>query len=174
VLGDVDARLASAGDALNGIRLSTVSISPGPTVRAYTDGRTTLTEILAELGVEFRPGPAVGGTDDNGRVTLSLEQLSVLDGDALLLLQSDVVPGEADALAEAQASPLWAALPAVAAGAVITLDRLSYPGAQGAARFTDDLTAALSVQRHASSRLVTEPSSLISLVSVPNIVRCER
>jgi iron complex transport system substrate-binding protein len=143
ILADVDARLASAGDALNGIRLSAVSISPGPTIRAYTDGRTALTEILVELGIEFRPGPSVGGTDDNGRITLSLEQLSLLDGDALLLLQSDVVPGEADALADVQSSPLWSALPAVAAGAVVTLDRLSYPGAEGAARFADDLAAAL-------------------------------
>jgi iron complex transport system substrate-binding protein len=143
VLAAVDARLASAGDALNGLRLSAVSISPGPTIRAYTDGRTTLTEILVELGVEFRPHPAAGGTDDNGRVTLSLEQLPLLDGDALLLLQSDVVPGEADALADVQANPLWAALPAVSGGAVVTLDRLSYPGAEGAARFADDLAAAL-------------------------------
>jgi iron complex transport system substrate-binding protein len=143
LVADVDARLSSAASTLGGRSLSVVSVSPGPLVRAYTDGRTTLTEVLAELGVEFRPDDTTPGADDNGRVTLSLEQLALLDADALVLLQSDAVPGESDALAEVSSAALWQNLPAVSSGVVIELDRLAYPGAVGLADFVDDLVTAL-------------------------------
>jgi iron complex transport system substrate-binding protein len=143
VLADVDADIAAAAAQLDGVELSVASVSPGPLIRAFTDERTLLTELLAESGVRFRPDATTPGADDNGRVTLSLEQLTLLDGDAFLLLQSSAVPGEDDALAEVQSQGLWSALPAVAADRVIVLDRLGYPGVTGAARFVTDLAKGL-------------------------------
>jgi iron complex transport system substrate-binding protein len=143
VLADVDARLATAGAVLAGREMSLASISPGPTIRVYTDGRTSLTEVLVEVGAVLRPDPSVGGLDDNGRLTISLEQLQLLDGEVLVLLQTSTVPGEDDALGDVTSSALWNAIPAVAADRVITLDRLAYPGTVGAAQFIEDLAAAV-------------------------------
>lgn len=143
VLVEVDAEFARATTVLTGKEVSALSVSPGPLIRAYTDQRTQLTDVLVDAGVVLVPGSGTSGTDDNGRITLSLEQLELLSADILLLLQSDVVPGEAEALADVKSSPLWAALPAVRGGHVVTLDRLAYPGATGAARFVTDLAAAL-------------------------------
>jgi iron complex transport system substrate-binding protein len=141
VIGDVEAELDEASQVLDGEAMSVASISPGPLVRAYTDERTNLTEIMAELGIVFVPDS--GDTDDNGRITLSLEQLGVLSGDTLVLLQTNVIDGEDQAVADIEASPLWPSLPAVESGRVIELDRLAYPGALGAGAFATDLAAAV-------------------------------
>jgi ABC-type Fe3+-hydroxamate transport system substrate-binding protein len=143
VLQDVDAAFDAAAATLGGVEISAVSVSPGPLIRAYTDDRTQLTDVLLDAGAALVPGAGSSGADDNGRLTLSLEQVSLLSADVLLLLQSSIVPGESDALADVETSPLWSTLPAVQSGTVITLDRLSYPGAEGAVRFVTDVAAAL-------------------------------
>jgi len=137
----IEAQLADARGVLGGTQVSVLSISPGPFIRAYTDDRTTLTEVIDDLGMEFVPDG--GDTDDNGRIQLSLERLGQLTGELLVLLQTEVVEGEDAAVGQVTGSPLWSTLPAVTADAVITLDRLAYPGADGVARFAADLAAAV-------------------------------
>jgi iron complex transport system substrate-binding protein len=139
----IEADLEAARTALDGVTMSALSVSPGPFIRAYTDDRTILTELMVdELGIELVPGPGTDGTDDNGRIELSLEQLGVLQGDVILLLQATIVEGQDAAVATVVASPLWSTLPAVRADRVVTLDQLAYPGASGAAAFATDLAEA--------------------------------
>jgi iron complex transport system substrate-binding protein len=141
----IDATLDEARGTLDGTVMSVASVSPGPFIRAYTDERTALTEIMADLGVVFTPDG--GNTDDNGRIEVSLEQLGILDGDLLVLLQSSLIDGVDTALSDVEESPLWATLPAVRNGAVIELDQLAYFGADGVAAFASDLAAAVEASR---------------------------
>ncbi len=143
VAARVDGAFADAASALGGRELSVVSILPGPLVRAYAAGGIDLVDHLLDVGVVLRPGADEDAIDATGRIVLSDERFDLLDAPTLLMLQSDLIEGEADARAGVEASPLWSTLPAVAAGDVVVLDRLGYPGALGAAAFLDDLTAAL-------------------------------
>jgi iron complex transport system substrate-binding protein len=138
----IDAELDDVRSVLDGQEMSVASVAPGPFIRAFTDERTQLTEIMAELGVVFVPGG--GDTDDNGRIEVSLEQLGVLSAPVLVLLQSSFVEGVDQALADVEASPLWATLPAVQDGTVVELDQLSYFGADGVAAFARDLASGVS------------------------------
>lgn len=142
-IATIEADLDTARTALDGVRMSALSVSPGPFIRAYTDDRTILTELMVdELGIELVPGPGATGTDGNGRIELSLEELGVLQGDVVVLLQATIVEGQDIALATVVESPLWATLPGVRADRVVTLDQLAYPGAAGAAVFATDLATA--------------------------------
>jgi iron complex transport system substrate-binding protein len=143
IAAGVDAAFADASATLSGRELSVVSILPGPLVRAYADGGIDLIDHLLALGVQLRPGPGTEGVDATGRIVLSEERFDVFDAPAMLMLQSDLVDGEADARAAVEASALWQTLPAVASGDVVVLDRLGYPGALGAAAFVADVAAAL-------------------------------
>jgi iron complex transport system substrate-binding protein len=144
VIAGIEADLAAAAAQVNGMNVSVASITPGPLVRVFTDERSTLTELMIELGLVFSPGPGdVSSTDDNGRAELSLEQLGLLDGDAIVLLQATFIEGVDQAVAQVQASPVWPSLPGVQAGRVVVLDQLAYPGASGAARFATDLAQVL-------------------------------
>lgn len=140
-IAEIEAELDDAREVLDGVTVSALSISPGPFLRAYTDDRTVLTQIMSEVGMRFVPDG--GDADSNGRIEISLERLGELSGELLLLLQTTVIEGEDAAVAQVEASPLWPTLPAVSSGAVVTLDRLGYPGADGAGRFATDLADAV-------------------------------
>ena len=90
-------------------------------------------------GCRFDPARSDAAPDANGRVYLSLEQLGILDAPTLVLLQSETVQGEQEALDQIEANPLWATLPAVRDDHVIVFDRLGYPGAAGQIRFLGEL-----------------------------------
>lgn len=135
-------RHAAAREVLEGRRLSVASIFDPTFIRAYTDERTFLVQVMVDAGVELVPEAAsVDGVDAAGRIQLSLEQLGLLQGDILVLLQR--IGLEDAGVAEIAASPLWQTLRAVENDAVITLDRLGYPGAEGAASFATDLAEAV-------------------------------
>lgn len=132
----------AARDTLDGVRISAVSIFDQSFLRAYIDRGTFLVDVMVDAGVEMVPSADdIDGADAVGRVQLSLEQLGTLQGDVLLRLQRIGV--EDEAAAGVAGSPLWSTLPAVKNGSVVTLDRLGYPGAAGAAAFATDLAAAV-------------------------------
>ncbi|MEM9745360.1 MAG: ABC transporter substrate-binding protein [Actinomycetota bacterium] len=143
---DLDERFAAIDDAfeaarpdIDGRSFSTLAIFANLFIRAYTTGDHRLMGVITDLGGELIPSD-LDGADGTGRVVISLEQFTLLEGENLLLLQTDE---EASAVEEAEATPLWPAIPAVQADRVITLDRLGYPGAEGLARFATDLAAAV-------------------------------
>jgi iron complex transport system substrate-binding protein len=123
--------------------VSVATIYPGPSVAAWVDGRTAIPRAVVDAGCQLVPGAGEGAPDRNGRLFLSPEQLDLLQAPRLVLLQSDTVEGELDAVDALDADPLWQALPAVAGDEVVVLDRLGYPGTPGQLRLVEDLVAVL-------------------------------
>lgn len=122
---------------------SVVAIYPGSNVAVFTDRPRTVPWLLRQLGVTLHPD----GSEDklnprDGRAFISLERLDLLSGSQLILLQSNNVDGEPEAVAEISANPLWQQIPAVQAGNVTVLDRLGYPGFRGVNALLQDLVAA--------------------------------
>ena len=124
-------------------QVSLATVYPGASLAVWVDGPTSPPLLLRELGVTLIPdAEAVSGVR-NGRAFLSNEQLNLLAGERIILLQSDSVEGESAALAEMQAMPLWAALPAAQSDQVFVLDRLGYPGMRGLEALLSDLVSLL-------------------------------
>lgn len=145
LLAELDSTIASARDELGaaGRTVSVATVYPGPTVAAWVDGPSTVPQTLLDIGFTLAPDLDVVTDVSSGRAFISLEQLGVFTGSVLFVLQTDAVDGEQEAFDELSTAPLWQAIPAVNANAVIELDRLAYPGIAGRIRVIDDLTAAL-------------------------------
>jgi iron complex transport system substrate-binding protein len=120
--------------------VSIATIYPGATLAVWVDGPTSAPLLARELGLTVRPAADLRGVR-NGRAFLSNEQITLLDGELLILLQSDTIEGETAAIATFQSQPIWNQIPAVQNGAVYTLDRLGYPGLRGQRALMADLTA---------------------------------
>lgn len=143
LIAEYEAAYDAAAASLEGQTLSVLAIFSGPFIRAYTTGEHRLMGVAVELGAVLVPSDG-DGADAVGRVVISLERLEEMQGDTLILLQSDSTADDEDEAVRVVAeSPLWPTLPAVAADRVVTLDRLGYPGAAGRARFATDLAAAV-------------------------------
>ncbi|MDW8403712.1 ABC transporter substrate-binding protein [Chloroflexus sp.] len=127
-------------------QVSMVTIYPGANIALWFDGPSPIPLLVRELGLQIRPDPAtVNGLNiRNGRAFISLEQLTLVSGETMLLLQTSGVEGEAQAVVELQSNPLWQQLPAVQAQRVVTLDRIGYPGLRGQRALLADLQQALS------------------------------
>lgn len=139
----LDAAVAASRAALEGREVSVAAVYSGPSVAAFADEPGAFASTLLAAGCTLRPGPGTPGLDQMGRIYLSRELLDVLSAPDLVLLQSDLVDGEAAARAEIEDDGLWRDLPAVVAGRVHVLDRLGYSGVPGRTRLADDLVAAL-------------------------------
>lgn len=138
---DVADAAAQLGDTRPTVTVAT--IYAGPSLAVWATGPTSVPQSLLDLGFTLRPDPAALGNalGANGRAWLSLEQLPLLDGERLILVQSSVVEGEDAAVAEFQNNALWATLPAVQHEQVAVLDRLGYPGFTGQQQLLADLLA---------------------------------
>ncbi|MEO0494485.1 MAG: iron-siderophore ABC transporter substrate-binding protein [Actinomycetota bacterium] len=120
VIAATDTFLADARDRLGADALATeVSVVRcfGQRCRYLPGGTSFSGQVLDELGVAR---PARQASDPEGRafVDVSPEQYDLLGGDVIILFGTDAT----DTLAELQANPLWAALPAVQAGLVFEVD----------------------------------------------------
>jgi iron complex transport system substrate-binding protein len=134
----------AAGAVPDDCVVSLGAIYPGPSPAAFVAGPWELPTSILSTGCALDPDPTVAAPDENGRVFLSLEQLGILDGPMIVLLQSDTVDGEQAAVDEVMANPLWAQLPAVQSDNVVVFDRLGYPGATGQIRFLDEFATLFS------------------------------
>jgi iron complex transport system substrate-binding protein len=139
---ELDAAVLAAQDTIGeGCVVSLAAVYSGPSVAAFVDGPWDIPSSIQAAGCRLDPGASDATPDANGRVYLSPEQLGMLDSERLILLQSDTVEGEPEALAEIQANPIWQTLPAVVNDDVDVFDRLGYPGAAGQIRFLDEFSA---------------------------------
>lgn len=130
-LAELDETIASAAGELQleGQTVSVVTIYPGSqTVTAWVDQTFMPVEVLQQLGATIRPDAAGYEVDDAGRADISLEQVNVIDGETLIMLQTTAAEDEQQTIAELTASPLWQGLPAVRSGQVYVLERIGYPG----------------------------------------------
>lgn len=134
-LADAEAR---AAEEIPPQEVSVAAIYPGPSPAVFVDGPWAVPQTLLDAGCTLVPG-SDEPHDEDGRVYLSLENLDLIAGPTLILMQSEAVEGEAAAIEQLQADPLWSELPAPAADRVHTLDRLGYPGVEGQVRLIDDL-----------------------------------
>jgi len=139
------AEVAQAATALGADRptITVATIYSGPSLAVWATGPTSVPQALLDLGFTLQPDPALLGDAlaANGRAWLSMEQLALLNGETLILLQSSAVEGEDAAVSAIQNDALWATVPAVQNGQVYTLDRLGYPGFTGQQQLLADLLA---------------------------------
>jgi iron complex transport system substrate-binding protein len=142
VVAELDEATEQAREAVpDDCEVSLAAIYPGPSPAVFVAGPWDLPTSVLSTGCALNPDPSVAEPDENGRVYLSLEEIGMLDAPKLVLLQSDTVEGEQQAVDDIEANPLWSGLPAVRSGDVVTFDRLGYPGARGQIRFLDDFAA---------------------------------
>lgn len=144
VAAEVDrAQQAAIDQVPDGCEISLAVVYPGPTIAAFVDGPWELPSAFQAVGCELVPGPDVAAPDANGRAFLSEEQLGLLAAPTLVLMQNDTVDGETAALDQVSSGAIWQTIPAVAAGHVVIIDRLGYPGAQGLIRFYSEVAGML-------------------------------
>lgn len=147
-LAAFDTAVANARRALNanGRPVSIGALYSGPSPAAWVDGPTAPPELVRDLGFTLSPSP--DQVKDlgikSGRVFFSLERLDLFQGDDLILLQSNVIQGEASAIEQVQANPLWPKLRDVQRGRVHVIDRLGYAGLRGRSRLLTELVVLLS------------------------------
>lgn len=127
------------------VTVSVAAVYSGVNVAIFIDGPNPQPEMLKKMGVRILPE----GEDQeaarfrNGRAFIDEERLDLIAGEKLIMLQTDSVDGEMDAVAEMTRDPLWQQLTAVKNGQVATLDRLGYPGFRGQQQLLADLVAIL-------------------------------
>ncbi|MEM8707234.1 MAG: ABC transporter substrate-binding protein [Actinomycetota bacterium] len=144
LLAAYDAAVADAQGALDPDLVVSVASVYDFAFAAWVDAPAAVPATLQDLGVTVSPGGGELANESFGRVRpLSDEQLPVLDGDILLLLQNFELESEAQALAAAEEQPLWQSIPAVAAGNVAQLDRIGYQGVEGRIRLIEDIIAVI-------------------------------
>ncbi|MEM8706515.1 MAG: ABC transporter substrate-binding protein [Actinomycetota bacterium] len=144
LLATYDAALAEAQGVLDPELVVSVASVYDFAFAAWVDAPAAVPATLLDLGVTVSPGGGELANESFGRVRpLSDEQLPVLDGDILLLLQNFELESEAEALAAAEEQPLWQSIPAVAAGNVAQLDRIGYQGVEGRIRLIQDIITAI-------------------------------
>lgn len=133
------ARQAAIEAAPDDCEVSVAAIYPGPSPAVFVSGPWVIPSALIDLGCTLVPSADGQDPDANGRVYLSLENLDLMAGPRLFLMQAPSVVGDSAALEEIERSDAWATLPAVQADAVTVLDRLGYPGAPGHIRLLEEL-----------------------------------
>jgi iron complex transport system substrate-binding protein len=140
LLGLYDRALAEArGVFAPGLTVSVASVYDFA-FAAWVDAPAAVPATLLDLGLIVSPGGGEFANEAFGRIRpLSDEQLTLLDGDVLLLLQNLELESESDALAAAEDQPVWRAIPAVAAGRVAILDRVGFQGVEGRIRLIGEL-----------------------------------
>ncbi|WP_158412123.1 ABC transporter substrate-binding protein [Ilumatobacter nonamiensis] len=142
LIADLDAAYAVGSEQVpEDCAASVVAIYPGPSPAVFARPVWAVPLAVDTLGCELVPSGDEIETDGNGRAYLSLEQLEVIAGPELILLQNDTVTGDTEAVEEIEQNPIWGQLPAVASGDVTVIDRLGYPGLVGETRVVDELVA---------------------------------
>lgn len=136
-VADPDEELGAGG----GQRL--VALEPIVVVEGGQEGQAGVESPRSGLSPDADAVAGVPGGPTDGRAYISDEQIGLLDAPTLILMQTEYVEGEDEAIAAMEANPLWAELPAVQSGEVITVDRLGYPGISGRIRLVDVLVDAL-------------------------------
>lgn len=140
MIAELDAKIAAAAARVpDDCAVSVATIYAGPSVAAFVAPVWDLPKILVALGCELVPDSGQASPDRNGRAWISLEQVGLLSAPHLMLMQTDAVAGEAEAIEEVTNQALWQQIPAVAAGDVSMIDRLGYAGVSGEFRLIDTL-----------------------------------
>lgn len=141
-LADYDSAVAEAkADIPEGVTTSVASIFDPNYIRVYVAPGSTLVDVLVDLGVALDPDEeALPATLSAGRSEITGEQVNLLQGDHVILLQSEAFD-EATVVESVEALPLWQTLPAAQSGQVHVVDRFAHPGVAGRIQAVKDLGA---------------------------------
>jgi iron complex transport system substrate-binding protein len=127
-----------------GRKISVATIFPGGSITVYSDTGADAPSVILDMGFRLSPDKVVlPPTRSLGRVAISLEQLNVLQGDTIVLVQSGAIEGEDAAVREVTANPLFRSLPAAVANRVRTVDRFGFPGLFGRIALVEELKTLL-------------------------------
>lgn len=116
VVADVEAQVAATAEAHPGLQGKTFVLAnyvPGDNIYVVADPEDGSTALFEELGMSIAPTILEAADDVTGRATLSLENISLLDGDLLVMLPNGADPASI---------PGYDQLPAVQSGAVVLMD----------------------------------------------------
>jgi iron complex transport system substrate-binding protein len=147
-LAEYDAAANAAGLALNASSrgASVISIYPGASIAVWVGGPVDLPQALLDMGFHLNPdATTLPPTGSQNRAYISLEELGVLAGDDLMMLQSSAIEGEDTSVSDVTTSEVWQLIPAVAAGRVHVVDRFGYPGVPGRLALIDELRTLLAL-----------------------------
>lgn len=147
-LAEYDATAEALGEELGASdrTASVATIYPGASdVTLWLGGSADLPQALLDMGFNLEPSTeAVEPTGSLNRAYISLEQVDLITGDDLFMMQSENIEGEAETLEEMTSTDLWQHILAVVAGRVHFFDRLGYPGVSGRIRILEDVKTTLS------------------------------
>jgi iron complex transport system substrate-binding protein len=122
---------AAAELGLAGKTVSVATVYPGGDGFAlWLTDQLPMVDLLINLGLTVLPDATEFETDANGRAWMSLEQVSEVQGDTLVMLQtfSAETDGEDDSFDEVTATELWQTIPAVQNDRVFMVERVGFPG----------------------------------------------
>jgi iron complex transport system substrate-binding protein len=122
LVDEIDGEVNALADELPGLEGKTFALAnfvPGDAIYVVADPEDGANRLFAQLGLEITPTILDVADDVSGRVELSLEQSSLLDGDLLVLFTNG---------AEARDMAGYEQLPAVRSGAVAVLDYAAVVG----------------------------------------------
>ncbi|WCO68792.1 ABC transporter substrate-binding protein [Iamia majanohamensis] len=140
LLADYDEAVARADEALpDDVSVSMPTVYSGENLAVWTDGPVNIPSTFLDAGVTLDPGAGELDGEQGGRVYISLERIGELDGDVIVMLQTEGVEGEDAALDAVQGNELWQTLPAVREDRVVVIDRLGYAGVEGRIRLAGEL-----------------------------------
>lgn len=144
-LAEYDAAVAAAKAMLApDLTASVITIFDVSYIRVYVGPGAGMTGALVDLGVTLDPDDTtLPPTLSAMRAEISGEQLNLLTGDHLILLQSEAFD-ESGVVGSVEALPGWQTLPAVQSGSVHVIDRFAHPGLPGRIQALHDLAEALS------------------------------
>lgn len=116
LVADAEARSADLLAELPGLEGKTYAMAnyvPGDAIYVIADPEDGAAQLFGQLGLSIDPELLAAADGASGRVTISLEQVGMLDSDLVILLTNGADPEDI---------PGYAQLPAVRDGAVAVLD----------------------------------------------------
>ena len=116
---------------LTGQTVSFATVYPGGDGFAlWLTGANPIVDIVLELGADVVPSAEDFDVDANGRAWMSLEEVSQIQGETLIMLQTMAVDaeGEGESFDEVTSTDLWQTIPAVQNDQVFVIERVGFPG----------------------------------------------
>ncbi|CAN5395482.1 ABC transporter substrate-binding protein [soil metagenome] len=131
LIANMNGAIESAATELNlaGQSVSVATVYPGdPSVTLWLLPAIAHTDVLTRLGLTLTPNAADYSVDHIGRAFLSVEQVNVIGGETLIMLQSTDQPDETTVFETVTSDPLWQTIPALQNDRVFISERIGFPG----------------------------------------------
>lgn len=143
LIADFDFEVEQArNDVPDDCRISMATVAADGSVRVWVRGPAPAPTLAAGIGCTLVPAATEVTVGEDGSAPVPADRLALLAAPQLVLVQGSA-DGEDRALEGIAGDPAWAALPAVTAGRVLTLERDSYRGIEGWTDLVADLASGI-------------------------------